>query len=382
MKYLSASSKIADPFRAGAELGEKLTALAPETVLVFCTIHYIDSIPDLVDGIKDVLGDKVLICGGTGDGIYETGGMANSGVSALGIHGEGRSTWKAVMVRDVKTDTAKAAEEACCKVQAALKSPVTLAFALADGLKADGSQMVEGLRKSINAPCFGGLAADDRRFERSIVFVGNEAAENALIVLAAAGRIPFHINAASGWKPVGEIGLVTKAEGVVVYEIDGRPTAQFLREQTGKTRGGMELEVLPLAEYTSQDESRFVLRSCSHIEQNGPVTLFGRISEGSRVRVCHAAFEEILGGVDTALVGVKDHTFDPGAAVIISCAGRKWLLPESGQEEVDRAIKELGPIPLIGIPSYGEISPFRSPDGIYSSAMFHNVTFVVCVLGT
>ena len=381
MKYRSASTKITDPYRAGAELGEKLADLCPETVLVFCTIHYLESIADLTAGFRDVLGEKILICGGTGDGIYETSGVANHGVNALGINSEGQAQWKAALVRGVKADSALATMEAFRLAQAKLDAPVTLAFALADGLKADGSQMVVGLRGATKAPCFGGLAADDRHFNRSIIFVGDEASEDAVMVLAACGNVPFRINAASGWKPVGDIGRVTRTEGVVVHEIDGRPAEQFLREQTGKTMGGMELVVLPIAEYTSKDDSQFVLRSCSHIEQNGPVTLFGRVSEGSRVQVCHAALEEILGGVEAALAGVNDNGFNPAAAIIISCAGRKWLLPESGLEEVDRTVKKLGPIPLIGFPSYGEISPFRSKDGAYSSAMFHNVTFVICVLG-
>jgi hypothetical protein len=381
MKYLSASTKVADPYHAGMELGESLAGVAPDVVLVFCTIHYIDSIPDLVSGLKDVLGGNVLICGGTGDGIYETGGVANHGACALAIHTGGQSQWKAVLVKGVKSDSAKAAAEACRRVQAELNAQITVAFALADGLKADGARLVEGLSQMLSAPCFGGLAADDRNFARSIVFVNNDASEDAVMVLAASGRVPVRINAASGWRPVGDVGHVTRTQGAVLYEIDGRPAEVFLREQTGKTMGGMELAVLPLAEYTSNDDSQFVLRSCSHIEENGPVTLFGRIAEGARVRVCHAALEEILGGVETALSGVKDDGFEPGAAVIISCAGRKWLLARSGQEEVDRVIKELGTLPVIGIPSYGEISPFRSKEGVYSSAMFHNVTFVVGVLG-
>jgi hypothetical protein len=381
MKYRSSSTMVTDPYRAGAELGEKLADLFPETVLVFCTIHYFESIADLVAGLRDVLGEKVLICGGTGDGIYETHGAANHGVTALAINSEGQSQWRAALVRGVKADSEKAAMEAFGLAQAKLDAPVTLAFTLADGLKADGCRMVEGLRKATKTPCFGGLTADDRHFNRSIIFVNDEAAEDAVMVLAACGKVAFRINAASGWKPVGDIGRVTRTEGVVVHEINGHPAEQFLREQTGKTMGGMELVVLPIAEYTSSDNSQFVLRSCSHIEQNGPVTLFGRVSEGSRVQVCHAAIEEILGGVEAALVGIDDDGFIPAAAIIISCAGRKWLLPESGLEEVHRTVQKLGSIPLIGFPSYGEISPFRSKEGVYSSAMFHNVTFVICVLG-
>ena len=381
MNYRSASTRIADPYRAGAELGAVLEGLGPETILVFCTIHYLDAIQDLVAGIRDVVGNDVLICGGTGDGIYETRGVAAHGVSALGIQADGQSQWKAVHVRGVHADSAGVAQEAARKVCAELGQPVTVAFALADGLNADGSRLVEGLRQQIHAPCFGGLTADDRRFARSLTFLGDEAAEDALLLLAASGRVPFRLNAASGWLPIGDVGRATRTDGAILQEIDNRSAEQFLRQQTGKTMGGMELAVLPIAEYLNDKDCQFVLRSCSKISPSGAVTLFGRVTEGARVQVCHASLEEILGGVQTAISGVKEDGFEPAAAIIISCAGRKWLLAESGQEEVDRTLRELGPLPMIGIPSFGEIFPFRLIDGSYSPTMFHNVTFGICVLG-
>jgi hypothetical protein len=34
------------------------------------------------------------------------------------------------------------------------------------------------------------------------------------------------------------------------------------------------------------------------------------------------------------------------------------------------------------LPSFGEIGPFREADGGYSPLLFHNVTFVACLLGS
>jgi len=381
MRYSSASTKTADPYRAGVDLGQKLESIGPQVVIVFCTIHYVDSIHDLSAGIRDVLGDKLLVCGGTGDGTYETGGVANHGASALGIDTEGESQWRAILLRGVHADSAGVAERAVKQMQAELGAPVSMAFVLADGLKADGTSLVVGLRKALSAPCFGGLTADDRQFSRSVVFVGEEEAEDGLMLLAASGRVPIWLNCASGWKPVGGVGRVTRVEGTVLHEIDGFSAEKFLREQTGKTMGGMELAVLPIAEYLSDDDTHYALRSCSHIDTNGAVTLFGRIMPGSRVRVCHASTEEIVGGVEKAFAGVKNGGFEPAAALIVSCAGRKWLLAEAGQEEVNRTIATLGMVPLIGLPSFGEICPFRPKDGAYSPVNFHNVTFVAGVLG-
>jgi hypothetical protein len=73
--------------------------------------------------------------------------------------------------------------------------------------------------------------------------------------------------------------------------------------------------------------------------------------------------------------------FIPSAAIIISCAGRKWLLADRGEKELSAFFAHLGyPIPLIGFPSFGEFSPFRQYDGAYTAVNFHNVTFVICLL--
>jgi hypothetical protein len=145
MNYCSASTTVADPYRAGAELGEKLQNLRPDVVIVFLTIHYADAVQDLVAGLRDFLGNEVLLCGGSGDGIYETSGAEAHGVSALGIHTDGESQWRAAFVRGVGADSAGATIEAARKVIAELDAPPTFVFALADGLKADGSQLVDGI---------------------------------------------------------------------------------------------------------------------------------------------------------------------------------------------------------------------------------------------
>jgi hypothetical protein len=181
---------------------------------------------------------------------------------------------------------------------------------------------------------------------------------------------------------MGAAGQVTDVEGTRLKMIDGRPASEFIREQIGKNCSETDLGLMPLAEYRASNADDFVLRTPSAADPlTGELTLFGRIEEGSVVRVCHASLENILCGVEEALEGVRDSEFEPGGVLLVSCAGRKWLLPESGREEVERVLRKLGNLPLAGIPSFGEIGPFRLNRGGYSTVLFHNVTFVVCALG-
>lgn len=100
------------------------------------------------------------------------------------------------------------------------------------------------------------------------------------------------------------------------------------------------------------------------------------------VRVCGISEKQVLLGVSSALAGVLRCGFTPAAAIIVSCAGRKWLLDDCWHQEVKMVQKALGShLSLVGFSSFGEIGPFLSPEGTYSESLFHNVSFVICLLG-
>lgn len=383
MKYAAGFSLISDGYRAGADLATQLASIRPEVVVVFFSEHYQDQHADLVDGLRDGLGDGILICGGTGDGVYWRGGVANHGVSGLGFSSAGEVSWAASLERGVAADSLGAARKAAREAQRKLGKDPSFALVMANGSRADGTLIVEGLREELRCPCFGALAADERKFVRTGVFVDDQISEDAVFLLTASGEIPVRINAASGWCPIGERGRVTEAEGSTVRLISGKPANTFVREQIGQTVRPMDLGVVPLAEYPSDGYGHFVLRTPSGADETtGEVKLFGRIPEGAEVRVCRATMQEILDGVDTALNEAMETGFHADAAILVSCAGRKWLLNESGKEEVDRVRERLGDIPIAGLPSFGEIAPFHFSDGSYTPLQFHNVTFVICVFGS
>ena len=380
MIFKSFQTSIPDAYRAGIAIGEALESTTPEVILLFCTNDYLPALSDLLEGVREAAGANPLICGCSSDGIYEASGMAHNGVCALAINSEGKGDFKAALVQGVQADSLNAARTAATEAIANLRLPATSAFVVADGCKADGYQLVAGLNLALSVPFFGGLAADDRKFERTVVFLNEEIAEDAVMVLAVGG-VPISVSTASGWCPVGDVGRITKADGKILNEIDGASAAAFVKGQTGKTIGRMDLGITALAEFPDNQSDTFTLRSsASTDEETGQVTLFGGVSEGSRVQVCRTSIDHILSGVSEAVAGAKHAGITPKAAIIVSCAGRKWVLTESGAEEVRMAVKELGGIPFVGMPSFGEIGPFQR-NAAYSPGMFHNVSFVVALIG-
>lgn len=384
MRYLSAKSILTDPYRAGFEIGSALAHISPEVILLFASMSYDPDFSDFFEALYDSLGThSVIILGGTGDGIYETSGAENYGVSALGISSDGLVSWFTTLEQGVQADSFSAARE--CGRKAVASCPGSyFRLVLADGAKADGHAIVKGIESEIAGLFFGGLTGDDRKFTNSKLFLNGKEYEDAVAILTGCGDVTYAVNAASGWTPVGDKGVVEENYGCEIRTISGQSAQNFMAAQLGKPLGESDIGVVPLAVFQSGSAENFCLRTPSQLhDDNGTVTTFGSVEQGAIVQVCSASRDDVIRGVTDAMQALTPDalTFTPSAAIIISCAGRKWLLADKGEKELSAFFEQIGyTIPLIGFPSFGEISPFRHADGTYTTVSFHNVTFVVCLL--
>ncbi len=378
----SVSSVLPDAYRAGCEVGEALADLRPELVLLFSSVDYGEDFGQLFEGLYDGLGTRdVRIFGGTGDGVCERDGVFEQGVAALALSTEGAVRWTIDLVQGVGADSFASANDCARRSLAAAGEAPCFAMVMADGSKADGAAIVQGIAQVLEGPFFGCLAGDDRRFRRGVVFFDGRAYDDAVGLLLGVGSLGVSLHGASGYAPTGRPGTVERVVGKTVLQISGRPAQQFVREQLGKSIGEVDLGVVPLA---LTDGPRFFLRSPTRIDaESGGITTNASIPMGSEVLVCPAASQdEVLRGVDEVLDFALRGAGAPKAAVVMSCAGRRWILDDRAGDEVARIYQRLGErIPLAGVPSFGEIGPIRQADGGYSPTHFHNVTIVVCFLG-
>lgn len=378
----SSSSTLPDAYRAGFEVGQALRPVEPELALLFASVDYEDEIELLFEGLYDGLGSRnVRLFGGTGDGVCESNGLSQHGVAALALNTGGAMTWHIASASGLGQDSALAAETCARRAVELAGSEPRFAMVLADAFKADGVAVVQGVSRVLQSPFFGGLVGDNRKFRRGIVFCDGAALDDSVAMLVGVGAIACTLHGASGCKPTGPEGHVDRSAGNRVLQINGRPAQVFLREQLGKSIGEVDLGVVPLA---VSDGPRFFLRTPFRIEADtGGIAMAASIAENSAIRVCQTASPaDIMQGVDEALEGALRSRKAPEAAIVISCAARKWILEDRCSEEVARVFDRLGlRIPLVGIPSFGEIGPLRQEDGSYSPTYFHNVTFVVCFLG-
>ena len=146
---------------------------------------------------------------------------------------------------------------------------------------------------------------------------------------------------------------------------------------------------LTLANPTHGNEKKLRAIVSSSNEADGAIKLHGGIENGEMVQVCLASPAQLQQEVQRITQAARLGGFQPSAALIVSCAGRKWMLGGKVEFEV-QAIHDAFPmpageaLPIVGFPSFGEFGPLRSDTGYagYTRNLFHNMTYVLLLLGT
>ena len=249
---------------------------------------------------------------------------------------------------------------------------------------ADGSRIEAVVHEEVNVPVIGGLAGDDTgKAGRGLLFMDGMHLKDAVVMLAVDGPLAFQIHLGNSMSPVGTPGIVDDAEGMMLRRIGGMEAVAFVEQQTGKSIMRSDQGIaLKLIDPDDGDEQKLRAVNQAATADTSTLTLFGGIRNGSLVQVCMARPDALETEVHTVAAQAMHSNFVPAAALIISCAGRKWLMGGHIEHEV-RFIEERFQhcLPLAGFPSFGEIGPMARKDG-YTRNLFHNMTFVLLLLGT
>ncbi len=254
-------------------------------------------------------------------------------------------------------------------------------FVLSDGLNVNGSALVEGLTSHLpgHVAITGGLAGDGSNFEDTLVFWNSVPQKDTIAVLGLYGdRLKVGYGSLGGWDPFGTDRLITRSSGNVLYEMDGRSALDLYKRYLGEYAQGLPATGLffPLSIRTKESDTRVVRTIMSVNEKEQSLTFAGDVPEGAYARLMKANFDRLIdGATGAARNSLKDaHAVSPELAILISCFGRKMVLKQRVEEEVEGVREVLGPgTVLTGFYSYGEICPFASGE----KSELHNQTMTV-----
>ena len=257
-------------------------------------------------------------------------------------------------------------------------------FVLSDGLKVNGSELVSGLRAQLpeHVSVTGGLSGDGPRFERTFVCVdGFDGLSRVAAIGFYGDRLQISFASMGGWDPFGPERRVSRAVGNVVFELDGQPALDLYERYLGAHAAELPAAGLlfPLCVRLSRDEPGVVRTILAIDRQARSLTFAGDVPTGAFARLMHASLERLVEGAEGAARTCHDaeHGSRPELAVLISCVGRKLVLKQRVEEEVEAVREVLGSdTALTGFYSYGEISPFDAT----SRSELHNQTMTITTL--
>jgi len=258
-------------------------------------------------------------------------------------------------------------------------------FILSDGINVNGSELAKGLLTHLpeNVGVTGGLAGDSDRFNETVVLHGGVHPEKSTI--SALGlystRLKVGYGSFGGWDPFGPERIVTRSKANILFELDGRSALELYKEYLGEHARGLPATGLlfPLNVRTGQNATPLVRTILAVNEKDQSMTFAGDIPEGSYARLMKANFDRLIDGAASA---AKSAHFalgsaSPDLAILISCVGRKLVLRQRTEEEVEAVRDVLGDkTALTGFYSYGEICPTATG----GKCELHNQTMTITAL--
>ena len=212
------------------------------------------------------------------------------------------------------------------------------------------------------ATVVGGLASSDQRSGNTLLL--NDSETNAgLVGIALSGNIRVRPLVAQGCRPIGEPLTITKTNGNILVEVDGRPPLSVLQDifNTMDTqdrdliRRALHLGIATALE--SLEPGEFLVRNIMGVDQTRGILAIGaEIREGQvvqfHVRDRNSASRELRD-----LLSIHDNGAPAAGALLFSCLGRGQRLFGVPNHDTGLFREAFGPVPIGGFFCSGEIGP-------------------------
>jgi hypothetical protein len=365
------------------QIERQLQGQTPAVALVFASAE--QPLDRLMPALKERFPGTTLL-GASTAGEFTEGGDRKSSTAMIAIAGEFRV--HAGFATGLKQDTEAAVSRAAAPIPDhvdgyAYKTGLMLLDPLSG--TSEEATLSAGALLGAHVPLAGGAAGDDLRMKSTRVALDGQVASDAVVLAAIYSKARLGVGVCHGHQPISERLKVTRAEGNVVFEIEGRPAWQVWVEHTraAAARAGIDLDTL-----APDQVGAFLLRfeaglpSGEQYKVRAPLLRGGDdslsfacgIPEGAQIRITESDAARQLESARLAARRAKEAMGGGpvAGAVVFDCICRNLILGSQFGDAVRSISDELGGAPLAGFETYGEIALEAS-----DMSGFHNTTTVV-----
>jgi len=381
-----------NPEVAGREAAEKALERpgigTPDFVFAFASVGYDQR--SLLAAVRKATGGAPL-CGSSGEGIIagaETD-ESNFSVAVMAISSDDLR-FENALATDLRRDSEGAGHRVAGALAPKIGADALGVIMFADGLTLNFDRFLHGFESTAGAdrrvPLFGGTSADNWAMKHTYQYHNDQVVSDGVACALVSGRASLAWAVNHGCLPIGVERTVTKCRGNVIYEIDGTPVLEVLKEYLvddeidnwNKTVVNLCLGFKAPSSMKGYDE--YLIRFMpTKDDATGSITISTEVAEGASVWMTRRDFEKIATGVDRIAQEIQAATAGHAPKLVLQfdCAGRgKAVLRDQQKAELQRRLQHGfgADVPWMGLYTYGEIGPVGAQNA------FHNYTAVVLAI--
>jgi small ligand-binding sensory domain FIST len=225
----------------------------------------------------------------------------------------------------------------------------------------------------------GGLASGGQHPGANALYLGPQVHRSGLVGVALSGNIEVDTIVAQGCRPIGQPMFVTKSQGNVIWELDGRRAIEVLEALfEGLSPADQELAHSSLFLGIAMNEDRqeyrqgdFLIRNLVGMDPARGAIAVGAVLHGNEIVQFHLRDARTSAhDLEQLLMHYRAdrHGATPAGGLLFSCLGRGMNLYGRPDHDTGAVRQHLGDIPLGGFFCNGEIGP------VHGATFLHGYT--------
>src|SRR6185369_4438144 len=347
-----------------ADAGREATRMAleqggmerPDFVFAFATVGYNQQA--LIDAVRET-SSRAPLSGCSCEGIItrELVAETNFGVCVLALKSD-QLSFANLQVKEMVGEADFGGRRLAAQLKPLLRPDTLACFLFPYGLVFDfdpfRTSLEQALARTKPLPLFGGLAADNWAGRQTYQYHNDEVFSRGIscAVLSGGGAVAWGIN--HGCVPVGSKRSITRSKGNIIYEIDGIPALDAMKDyfdegwQSQWNKISLNLCLgFKTPEHIRQDYEEYIIRyMMGKDDEDGHVTIQSDVRDGTDLWLVRRDKELIRTGMQSISRQIKGKigARKPKFVLHFECVGRgKVIFREEEKIELIRSLqKDIG----------------------------------------
>jgi hypothetical protein len=364
-----------NPSIAGHEAAEQALEKAgldrPDFIFMFASVGYDQH--SLLRAVRETTGGAPLTgCSAEGTIGADDADESNFSVVVTAISSD-ELQWRNGMATGLRADSCAVGQQVAQNLQSDLSSAAMGLFVFPDALAVNFDRFVSGLEVNLSTdrflPLWGGAAGDNFARRQTYQYYDDDVVSDGVAYALLSGEAQAAWAISHGCIPIGNERIVTRCQGNIIQEIDGKPILEVIKEYIPDPdlvnnwyRYALTLALCFKApEYFEGEE--YIVQGIPRInEDDGSVTIQTEVSEGTSVWFSSRDKEKLATGLDRMAAQIKHQLggAQPKLVFQFDCASRgKMMFRDQEKTQLLGQFRQsVGPdAPWVGFYTYGEIGP-------------------------